>query len=78
MEVMDLAGLEVIAVETETIATARAYTYNTFFNEGVLVMDFGGTNTDISVIMGKNVIFSQSIGTCLLYTSCLFQNYLSQ
>ncbi len=63
MEVMDLAGLEVIAVETETIATARAYTYNTHFNEGVLVMDFGGTNTDISVIMGKNVIFSQSIGT---------------
>lgn len=63
MEVMDLAGLEVIAVETETIATARAYTYNTTFNEGVLVMDFGGTNTDISVINGKSVIFSQSIGT---------------
>jgi type IV pilus assembly protein PilM len=63
LEVMELAGLEVIAVETETIATARSYTYNNNFTEGILVMDFGGTNTDISVVMGKNVIFSQSIGT---------------
>lgn len=63
LEVMELAGMDVIAVETETIATARTYTYNNSFAEGVLVMDFGGTNTDISVIKGKNVIFSQSIGT---------------
>lgn len=61
-ELLDMAGLEPIAVETETIATARSYTYNNNFEEGVLVMDFGGTNTDISVIRGKNVIFSQSIG----------------
>ncbi len=62
LELMNLAGLDPIAVETETIATARSYTYNNNFEAGVLVMDFGGTNTDISVIKGKNVIFSQSIG----------------
>lgn len=62
MELMDLAGLDPIAIETETVATARSYTYNNNFAEGVLVMDFGGTNTNISVIKGKNVIFSQSIG----------------
>lgn len=62
VELMELAGLDPIAIETETVATARSYTYNNNFTEGVLVMDFGGSNTDISVIKGKNVIFSQSIG----------------
>ncbi len=61
-ELLEMAALEPIAIETETIATARSYTYNNNFAEGVLVMDFGGTNTDISVIKDKNVIFSQSIG----------------
>lgn len=63
LELMELCGLEVIAVETETVATARSYTYNNNFSESVLIMDFGGTNTDISVVRGKNVIFSQSMGT---------------
>jgi len=62
VDLMTLAGLDPIAIETETVATARSYTYNQDFTEGVLVMDFGGSNTDISVIKGKNVIFSQSIG----------------
>ncbi len=62
VDLMTLAGLDPIAIETETVATARSYTYNQDFAEGVLVMDFGGSNTDISVIKGKNVIFSQSIG----------------
>lgn len=62
MELMDLAGLDPIAIETETVATARSYSYNNNFTEGVLVMDFGRSNTDISVIKGQHVIFSQSIG----------------
>lgn len=63
LELMELCGLEAIAVETETVATARSYTYNNTFTESILIMDFGGTNTDISVVRGKNLIFSQSIGT---------------
>lgn len=63
LELMEICGLEAIAVETETVATARTYTYNNNFVESILIMDFGGTNTDISVVRGKNVIFSQSIGT---------------
>ena len=63
LELMDLSGLEVIAIETETVATARTYTYNNSFTESVLIMDFGATNTDLSVVKGKSVIFSQSIGT---------------
>lgn len=63
LDIVKMAGLEALAVETESIATARAYTFNNNFEQGVLILDFGGTNTDISVVKGKNLIFSQSIGT---------------
>lgn len=63
LDLLKLAGLEVLAVETESVATARACTYNQNFEQGALILDFGGTNTDISVIKNKSVIFSQSIGT---------------
>ena len=63
IDLMKLAGLEILAIETESVATSRAYTFNRSFQEGVLILDFGGTNTDISVVKNKSVIFSQSIGT---------------
>ncbi|MEI7578759.1 MAG: type IV pilus assembly protein PilM [bacterium] len=63
MEIMQLAGLELIALETETIATTRALTFKQDFQESVLVLDFGAMGTDISVIKGRSLIFSQSLGT---------------
>jgi len=63
MSIMSIAGLELIALETETIASARAITFGQSFNDSVLVIDFGASGTDISVLKGNNLIFSQSIGT---------------
>jgi len=63
MKIMDIAGLDLIALETETIASARAITFKQSFNGSVLVIDFGASGTDISVLKGSNLIFSQSIGT---------------
>jgi len=63
MKIMEIAGLELIALETETIASARAITFRRSFNDSVLVIDFGASGTDISVLKGNNLIFSQSIGT---------------
>lgn len=63
MEITAAAGLELIAVETDTIASARTLTFKHNFENSILLIDFGGSGTDISVIKGQNVIFSQSIGT---------------
>ena len=63
IDVMELAGLELLALETETIATARAVSFVSPLEQGALVLDFGSAGTDVSVIKGRNLIFSQSIGT---------------
>lgn len=63
IDVVEMAGLELIALETETIATARAITFKKAFEEGALLLDFGSAGTDMSVVKGRNLIFSQSLGT---------------
>lgn len=63
MEIISKAGLELIALETETMATARSITFNRPGSDSVLVIDFGANGTDLSVIKGKFPIFSQSLGT---------------
>lgn len=63
MEACSKAGLELLALETETMATARSITLSKNLTESALVIDFGGTGTDLSVIRGKFPIFSQSLGT---------------
>jgi type IV pilus assembly protein PilM len=63
LEIINLAGLEPLALETESLATARAMTYKLDMAQGALVVDFGSKNIAVSIIKGKNVIFSQSIGT---------------
>jgi len=56
-------GLELIALETETVATSRLITYKNKFDTPVLVLDFGANGTDMSVIKGNSLIFAQSLGT---------------
>lgn len=63
MDILSLAGLELIALETETMATARALTFNRPGQDSILVIDFGSGGTDLSVIKGQYPIFSQSLGT---------------
>lgn len=63
MEIMEKAGLELAALETETVATARTVTLAGDIQGSALTIDFGANGLDMSVIKGKNLIFSQSLGT---------------
>ncbi len=63
MELANLAGLELIALETETVATTRSMTFQKTQEDTVMLLDFGANGTDMSVIKGKNPIFSQTLGT---------------
>ncbi|MBN1916203.1 type IV pilus assembly protein PilM [Candidatus Dojkabacteria bacterium] len=62
-QLASLAGLELIALETETVATTRAITFKQKMEETAMILDFGANGTDMSVIKGKNPIFSQTLGT---------------
>lgn len=60
---MQKAGLELIALETESIATARSISYKMNFEKPILILDFGAQGTDMSVVKGNKLIFAQSLGT---------------
>ncbi len=54
------AGLEVLAIETESIAIGRAmYRANT--SKHMVILDFGADNTNMSIMYDGKMIFSQSI-----------------
>lgn len=57
------AGLELIAIETESVATARVIAMNYPDNIATLVLDIGSAGTDLSVLANGHLIFSQSLGT---------------
>ncbi len=63
IETSEMAGLELLALETETIATSRAVTFATGATDPIMVLDFGSNGTDMSVITGGKMIFSQSLST---------------
>lgn len=64
IDILTKAGLKLLALETETIATSRAVTYNIDSSKGtVMVLDFGSNGTDMSVIKDSKMIFSQSLST---------------
>jgi type IV pilus assembly protein PilM len=63
MDVISRAGLELIAMETETMATTRAITHNQQLDGSTLIIDFGANGTDLSVVKGQYPIFSQSLAT---------------
>jgi type IV pilus assembly protein PilM len=60
LNVANLAGLEPLAIETESIATGRAMFRATGKKE-VLMLDFGAQSTDMSIINAGVLVFSQSI-----------------
>jgi type IV pilus assembly protein PilM len=62
-EIINLAGLELLALETETIATSRLVAFGSSFAGAMMVMDFGANGTDLSVIKNGSMIFSQSLNT---------------
>ena len=63
VEVIKQAGLELLALETETIATSRMVSFAHTSEKVLMALDFGANGTDISVIKNGKLIFSQSLGT---------------
>lgn len=57
------AGLEFLALETESVATARALSFKRPTENPSLVLDFGAKGVDMSVVKNGKLIFSQSLGT---------------
>ncbi len=63
MEIIKNAGLELLALETETIATSRAIAFSMDLKDTVMALDFGANGTDMSVMKNGGMIFSQSLNT---------------
>ena len=63
LEILSLAKLELIALETESIATSRVFSLNKEIKEALMIVDFGALTMSVIVIKGKNIVFSQSINT---------------
>jgi type IV pilus assembly protein PilM len=67
--VLKFASLEPIGIETESIATTRAlwWPQQMAIRQGdsipVLILDFGAKSTDLSVVQGGVLLFSQSLVT---------------
>jgi type IV pilus assembly protein PilM len=71
-EVMQMAKLEVIGIETEAIATTRALWWplqmsgvkvDSLNVDSVMILDFGAKSTDLSVVQNGSLLFSQSLVT---------------
>lgn len=60
MEVTTKAGLEVVAIETESVAIGRAM-FRATGSKHMVMLDFGSTTTDMSIMYDGNLVFSQSI-----------------
>jgi len=58
--VVDKAGLEPVAIETESIAMGRAMYRSTGVKE-ILMLDFGAQSTDMSIMNNGFLVFAQSI-----------------
>lgn len=63
IDILTFCGLEILALETESIASARVLTLTHGLDKGALVIDFGANGMSISLVKGANVVFSQSIRT---------------
>jgi len=63
LTIFNAAGLELIAIETESVATSRLIGVNYPDKPAVMVLDIGAGGTDLSVVAAGSLIFSQSLGT---------------
>lgn len=60
LTVAEKAGLQPIAIETESVAMGRAMFKSTGMKH-VVMLDFGATSTDMSIMLDGQLVFSQSI-----------------
>lgn len=55
-----IAGLDLVAIETESVAMGRAM-YRSTGQKDLVMLDFGANSTDMSILVNGNLVFSQSI-----------------
>lgn len=55
-----LAGLDLVAIETESVAMGRAM-YKSTGKKNLVMLDFGANSTDMSILADGYLVFSQSI-----------------
>lgn len=60
LKVVENAGLEPLAIETESVAMGRAMYRSTKMKQMVM-LDFGSSSTDMSILLDEQLVFSQSI-----------------
>ncbi len=70
LKVLEYSQIEPIGIETESISTTRAIWWKKQMgyesspdNTSVMILDFGAKSTDLSVVVGGSLIFSQSLIT---------------
>ncbi len=63
IDIFRLSELELIAIETESIATARLAALASTEDIPQMVVDIGSSGTDLSILAHGKLIFSQSLGT---------------
>ncbi|MFS8130888.1 MAG: type IV pilus assembly protein PilM [Candidatus Dojkabacteria bacterium] len=64
-DIMTKAGIELLAIETESLAITRliSHGYQVPAGQTTMIVDFGAENTNIILARNSGVIFSQSVGT---------------
>lgn len=60
VDIANLAGLELAAIETESVAMGRAM-FRATQKQSVVMLDFGANSTDMSIMSNGYLVFSQSI-----------------
>lgn len=75
IKVVELAGFETLALETEAIANVRALS-NATSNANAIILDFGADSTDLNVMSKGNLLFSQTLSTGSdALTKAIMQDY---
>jgi len=60
INIADFAGMDIVAIETESVALGRAM-YRATKQQHVVMLDFGANSTDMSIMLDGYLVFSQSI-----------------
>src|SRR3989344_2946361 len=60
-KVAEMAGLEVVAIETELMATARAIVPATA--AATVIVDVGARSTDVGIVAGGQLVFARTVPT---------------
>ena len=65
VELLEMAGLETVALETELLAITRTLTRGTVAVPGsaVMIAHFGANTTDFCVVEGERLVFTRSLPT---------------